>query len=144
MIPPEAESTKLLKHISSALPLIVSVVNTPLPAGIAAPVNEKPKVVGPAVTIKPFAAAAPPAALSTVTPLTLNWKPAIATLLEYITSTSVVAHEEPSPLHSPHSSATAEPPQSPAQSRSAVQLPSQSKFSAAYSQEPSSSVASAL
>ena len=40
MIPPEAESTKLLKHISAALPLIVSVVNTPLPAGIAAPVNE--------------------------------------------------------------------------------------------------------
>ena len=137
------ESTKLPKHISATSPVTVSVVNTPLPAGITAPVNEKPKTVEvPAVTEKPFAAAAPPAAPSTVTPLTLNWNPAISASLEYKISTSEVAQELPLPLHSPHSSATASPAQVPAQSTSAVQLPAQSKFSAAYSHEPSSSVAS--
>ena len=141
-MPPAPDKTKLPKHISSTLPLTVRVVNTPLPAGITAPVNEKPNTVWLAVTEKPFAAASPPAAPSTVTPLTLNWNPAISASLEYKISTSEVAQELPLPLHSPHSSETASPAQVPAQSTSAVQLPAQSKFSAAYSHEPSSSVAS--
>ena len=45
--------------------------------------------------------------------------------------------EELSPSHSPQSSNEASPPHSPAQSISTKQLPSQSKFSSAYSQSPS-------
>ena len=45
------------------------------------------------------------------------------------------------PLHIPQLSATASPPQTPSQSTSTKQLPSQSKFSSEYSQEPLSAVA---
>ena len=51
---------------------------------------------------------------------------------------------EPSLSHVPQLSSVASPAQSPLQSTAAVQLPSQSKFSAAYVQEPSSEVASEL
>ena len=65
------------------------------------------------------------------------------------------AHDELSPLGTPHSSAhdvlspsqtlhssnEALPPHSPEQSISTIQLPAQSKFSGAYSQEPLSEVA---
>ena len=44
---------------------------------------------------------------------------------EKVTSTE---QDEPSPLHSPQTSTTAVPPQTPAQSTSTVQLPSQSKL----------------
>ena len=47
-------------------------------------------------------------------------------------------HHVPSPPQMPHSSSTASPPHSPLQSSSTVQFPSQSKFSSAYSHEPSS------
>ena len=54
------------------------------------------------------------------------------------------AQEDPSPSHSPHSSTMVSPPHSPKQSTSTIQLPSQSKFSKAYSHEPSSTFASPL
>ena len=56
-------------------------------------------------------------------------------------SQSQASSAMPSPLHSPHSSTTASPPHTPEQSKSTKQLPSQSKFSCAYSQEPLSVVA---
>ena len=95
-------------------------------------------------TVKPLDAAAPPDALVTSEPDTLNWNPYISASLSYKISTVASAQLDPSPPHSPHSSNSAEPAQSPAQSTSAVQLPSQSKFSSAYVHVPSSSVASAL
>ena len=91
------------------------------------PENEKPNTVVELVeTVNPYSAAAPPLAPVTLAPSTLNWKPATSTSKSYKISTDDSAQLEPSPLHSPHSSKSAEPPQSPAQSTSAVQLPSQS------------------
>ena len=43
----------------------------------------------------------------------------------------------PVPAHTPQSSTMASPPQTPAQSISVIQLPSQSKFSSENSQSPS-------
>ena len=69
------------------------------------------------------------------TPKASNWLP----------SQSQSPAGMPSPLQTPHSSATADPPHSPAQSTATRQLPSQSTFAdAGYVQEPSSSSASAL
>ena len=74
------EATSADKQASP--PKTVNVVNTPLPAGITEPVKEKPRTTDElADTVKPLAAAAPPVALTTDAPLTLNWKPAISTLL---------------------------------------------------------------
>jgi hypothetical protein len=74
-------------------------------------------------TVNPASAAAPPDAPVTLAPETLNWKPAISVSLSYKISTDVSAQLEPSPPHTAHSSSSAEPPHSPAQSTSAVQLP---------------------
>ena len=53
-----------------------------LPAGIVAPVNEKPITVPPAVDkLNPFASALPPETASTLTPDKVNWKPAIGNSL---------------------------------------------------------------
>ena len=61
-------------------PATVIVVRTPSPAGIEAPLNEKPNTVLPPVdTVKPASAAAPPVAL--IIPSTLNWNPPISSLL---------------------------------------------------------------
>ena len=68
-------------------PETVKLVNTPLPAGIEAPVKEKPStVVDPAETVNPLAAASPPEALTTVAPVTLNWNPPISISLSYVTA----------------------------------------------------------
>ena len=116
------DKTKPVKHGSP--PSTSSVVKTPLPAGITAPENEKPRTT-PAeeLTVKPASAATPPEAPTTEAPDTLNWNPAISASLENITSTVCVAHDEPSPPQMPQSSTTDEPPQSPAQSAT---LPAQS------------------
>ena len=53
-----------------------------MPAGITDPENEKPRTTDElADTVNPFVAAAPPVALTTDDPLTLNWKPAISSSL---------------------------------------------------------------
>ena len=71
------DTTSEDKHVFK--PTTVKVVNKPLPAGIVAPTNEKPRTVEPPEeTVKPFSAAAPPDALTSVTPSTLNWKPPIS------------------------------------------------------------------
>ena len=71
VVPPAPDKTKPDKH---AFPLdTVTVVRTPEPAGIDAPVNEKPKTVEPPdETVKPAASAAPPLALISSAPSTLN------------------------------------------------------------------------
>ena len=86
LVPPAPETTTPDKQASD--PETVIVVNTPSPAGITAPVNEKPNtVLPPKLTVKPLSAAAPPDA--PVTPSTSNWNPAISTSLSYKTSTDV-------------------------------------------------------
>ena len=64
-----------------------------------APSNENPNTtpVEPVWTVKPASAAAPPEALSTVGPPTINWKPAIDTSLSYVISIDVSIHDQPSP-----------------------------------------------
>ena len=70
----------MLKSLGS--PCTTSVVNTPLPAGIVAPVKEKPRTTDELVeTVNPEVSAAPPEADKTAGPDTLNWKPAIGTSL---------------------------------------------------------------
>ena len=66
------DKTKALKQGS---PSTSSIVKTPLPAGITAPENEKPKTTpleAEVLTVKPLAAASPPDAPVTVAPNTLN------------------------------------------------------------------------
>ena len=75
-------NTKPDKQASSALPATSSTISTPSPAGIVAPVKLNPiTVVALVDTVKPASAAAPPEAPFTVTPSTLNWKPAIGVLV---------------------------------------------------------------
>ena len=73
-------NTALLTHTSpAALYAIAKFVNTPLPAGITLPVNEKPSAVLPPLdTSKPAAAASPPDPPAKETPLISNWNPLIA------------------------------------------------------------------
>ena len=72
-----------------ATPSRVKDVKVPHPAGITAPVNEKPNIVEPpADTVNPASAAEPPAALEAVVPSTLNWNPAISVSELYRTSPS--------------------------------------------------------
>ena len=69
--PPAPDTTSPDKQIF--VPIIVNVVSNPLPAGIKEPVNEKPNATVELVdNVKPFSAAAPPDALTSVTPSTLN------------------------------------------------------------------------
>ena len=135
VVPPSPDKTKPDKHAFP--PNTVTVVKTPDPAGIDEPVNEKPKTVEPPEeTVNPASPAAPPLALISSAPSTLNWKPAISASLSYKTSNVNSVHVDPSPPQISHSSKTAEPPHSLLQSISARQFPSQSKFSCANSQSP--------
>ena len=135
---------------NSEEPAVTSVnertVNTPLPAGISELVNEKPTTVVPPVdTVNPASPAAPPEAPDNDKPVTSNWKPATGPPKSYVTSKLPEASNAPkpklaswhasSPLHTPHSSSTAEPPQSPAQSST---LPSQSHAPSAIPSPPHS------
>ena len=63
MLPDGPDNTKSSKQ--GSLPSTVIVVKTPDPAGIVAPLNEKPNTVPlpeEPETVKPFAAASPPEA----------------------------------------------------------------------------------
>ena len=76
----DTTSSDILKPLGSHCTR--SVVNTPSPAGIVAPLKEKPRTTDALVeTVNPASSAAPPEADRTVGPDTLNWKPAIATSL---------------------------------------------------------------
>ena len=75
-------------HASEVSPSISTETRVPEPAGIVEPVKLNPNTVEPPVDIvKPAAAAAPPPAPVTVTPSTMNWKPAIAVSLSKLIST---------------------------------------------------------
>ena len=68
-----------------------TLIKTPFPGGIVAPVREKPKMVVPlADIINPLSSAEPPDAPVIVTPARSNWNPATGSLL-FITISSVPA-----------------------------------------------------
>ena len=76
-----------------ATPSRVKEVRVPHPAGITAPVNEKPNIVEPpADTVNPASAAEPPAAPEAVVPSTLNWNPAMSVSELYRTSPVAVKY----------------------------------------------------
>ena len=91
-------------------------VNTPEPAGITLPSNEKPNTIlaSPTATLNPASAAAPPDALNTSGPFIVNWNPPISRGVSYKISKvvsvaapneiSAVRQKVPSPKHTPHSS----------------------------------------
>ena len=116
---------------SSVVPSTTSLkdrtVKTPEPAGIVAPVNEKPITVSdPVETVNPASSAAPPKAPVSAKPETLNWKPATELPKSYKISKLPEESNAPnetletkqalSPSQTPQSSTTASPKHTPAQS----------------------------
>ena len=68
------------------VPSISRIVNIPEPAGITAPLNEKPRTVPSSdETVKPASAAAPPDSEVLVALSILNWNPLISVSLLYPT-----------------------------------------------------------
>ena len=72
--PPESDIITLTRHACAAKASSkTNSTSTPLPAGIMAPVREKPRtVLFPVDVVKPAAAAAPPEALIILAPVTSN------------------------------------------------------------------------
>ena len=112
---------------SAVTPLNDNTVNTPLPAGIEAPVNENPSTVLPPVdTVKPAASAAPSDAPVKAKPVTSTWKPATSPPKSYKISKlpaesnaprlNEAKQLDPSPSHTPQSSKAESPKHTPAQS----------------------------
>jgi hypothetical protein len=92
-LPELSDITRPVRQASPS-PVTSKTTNTPEPAGIMVPDKLNPRTTAALdEIINPAASAAPPEALTTSTPSTLNWKPAIGVSVLYkisIVSASII------------------------------------------------------